>query len=89
MTQITPLCSYSVSHQPDRQNLKYTCTNGTGLALLIPLATIHYRGQPKSQLEASKQQDRDLCCHLPRAPGQVTLHTRFTRIRPSVKKCDC
>eukprot|EP00983_Pelagomonas_calceolata_P045196 1139614-Pelagomonas_calceolata.AAC.1 len=27
-----------------------------------------------SQLEASKQQHRDLCCHLSRASAQVTLH---------------
>eukprot|EP00983_Pelagomonas_calceolata_P081067 1155413-Pelagomonas_calceolata.AAC.2 len=31
--------------------------------------------RPKTQLEASKQQHRDLCHHLSRASAQVTLHT--------------
>eukprot|EP00983_Pelagomonas_calceolata_P053470 1143303-Pelagomonas_calceolata.AAC.1 len=31
--------------------------------------------RPKNQLEASKQQHRDLCCHLSRASAQVSLHT--------------
>ena len=31
--------------------------------------------RPNSQLEASKQQHRDLCRHLSRASAQVTLHT--------------
>eukprot|EP00983_Pelagomonas_calceolata_P053268 1143232-Pelagomonas_calceolata.AAC.1 len=31
--------------------------------------------RPKDQLEASKQQHRDLCHHLSRALAQITLHT--------------
>eukprot|EP00983_Pelagomonas_calceolata_P055241 1144060-Pelagomonas_calceolata.AAC.1 len=31
--------------------------------------------RPKNQLEASKQQHHDLCCHLSRDSAQVTLHT--------------
>eukprot|EP00983_Pelagomonas_calceolata_P054075 1143557-Pelagomonas_calceolata.AAC.1 len=31
--------------------------------------------RPRNQLEASKQQHRDLCCHLSRGSAQVTLHT--------------
>eukprot|EP00983_Pelagomonas_calceolata_P059542 1145958-Pelagomonas_calceolata.AAC.2 len=31
--------------------------------------------RPKNQLEASKQQRRDLCHHFSRASAQVTLHT--------------
>eukprot|EP00983_Pelagomonas_calceolata_P061204 1146726-Pelagomonas_calceolata.AAC.1 len=33
--------------------------------------------RPKNQLKASKQQHRDLCRHLSRASGQVTLHTNL------------